>query len=202
MAEKKQKIFTVNDLVNYVKDVIRKEDEYETYITKKNIEFRNQPYHHYCKIEYINVAFKPACILMKNEYEKNVVYCNPINIKVVWTVRDATHSEWNDRNSLMKCTTRVDLIKEFGNDVALKFNMRKDTKIYEDVQMNILRIMGYECHYKDKVYHKYSVNGLKHDLTCELYKNLFEAHKDDKPFTFRKREEDDYDDYIDYSDCL
>ena len=106
-----QKIFTINQLV-----------ELPVMKTRGDVE-----------LESINITFIPSCALTrKNMYNKDMAYINPINIRINGLTDEGD-----------KYVNRVDMDdfkKKYGDDVGVKFNLRKDVKVDNDSDVNIVKI--------------------------------------------------------------
>ena len=154
-----QKIFSINQLVQYVRDQI-----------PDNV-----------KLETVSVMFKPKCALLRNSFNKTVVYCKPINIKVIGHNGNLPYIERLDLNSMKK---------EFGNDFGIKFNLRKYTKIYDSVDINLLKIDATKHKFRDYVYYNFNNKPMKDDNPNPRFQTIRDAHKSDSAFSFRPKPAD------------
>ena len=158
-----QKIFTINQLV-----------ELAVMKTRGDVE-----------LESINITFIPSCALTRKDmYNKDMAYINPINIRINGLTDEGD-----------KYVNRVDMDdfkKKYGDDVGVKFNLRKDVKVDNDSDVNILKIDTHKNLYKGFTFYKYYINSYSiTDNSDKYFKELVEAHKDDSPFQFRPIPYDD-----------
>ena len=154
-----QKIFTINQLVELYEMKTRGDVELES----------------------INITFIPSCALTrKNMYDKDTTYINPINIRINGLTEEGE-----------KYINRVDMNefkKQYGDDVGIRFTLRKDVKVCNGSDVNILKIDTHKKIYKGFTFYSYSIKGYSiTDNSDKLFKELVETHKDDSPFQFRPK---------------
>ena len=133
------------------------------------------------ELESINITFIPSCALTrKNNYNKDTVYINPINIRI------------NGHDKYVKRIDMDEFKKKYGDDVGIKFALRKDVKVDNDSDVNILKIDTNKNLYKGFTYYKYFIRGCSiTEDSSKYFKELVEAHKDDSSFQFRPKTYDD-----------
>ena len=164
-----QKVFTVKELIEYLNTTDAPEN------------FR---------VEFVSILYKPSCaVKKKNLFNKDIIFFNPMNIKVFGHFPNKPVSSY-----------RVDLAKwktDFDDDFGIKFSLRKGMKLDNGEEMNILKIDTKERTYNDCIYYVYNNKGYNYKDTDNAYiKELVEAHKNDTPFKFRPKPKSQFE-YLD-----
>ena len=163
-----QKIFTINELVSHIKELEPAE----------------------VKLESISILFKVQCaVSKKNMFKKDVIFINPLNIKVNGSNKDDS-----------KYTHRFDVSKwqeEFGDDFGIKFSLRKGMELVHGAELNMLKIDPTKYLYKGFIYYRYIIKGYivtedSSPFVQQFIKELIAAHKDDTPFKFRPKPQSEF----------
>ena len=161
-----QKIFTVNQLVDYFSKKIPESDILDS----------------------ICILYKlPCAITRKNPlFDKDVVFINPINIKLL---AHNDEVEYGDRVDM------EEFKEDFDDDVGIKFSLRKGMKLDNGESLNILKINAKKQYFNGElVYYNYINKGYNAKNTTDNFiKQLLAAHEKDTPFTFRPKPKNELD---------
>lgn len=161
-----QKIFTVNQLVDYFSKKIPESDT----------------------LDAICILYKLPCAVIKKNpiFNKDIVFINPINIKL------------HIHNDEVEYGERVDMEnfkEEFDEDVGIKYSLRKGMKLDNGQPLNILKINAKKQYFKGEyVYYNYINKGYNASNSEDKFiKDLIAAHENDELFKFRPKPKNELD---------
>ena len=161
-----QKIFTVNQLVDYFSKKIPESDT----------------------LDAICILYKLPCAVIKKNpiFNKDIVFINPINIKL------------HIHNDEVEYGERVDMEnfkEEFDEDVGIKYSLRKGMKLDNGQPLNILKINAKKQYFKGEyVYYDYINKGYNASNSEDKFiKDLIAAHENDELFKFRPKPKNELD---------
>ena len=161
-----QKIFTVNQLVDYFSKKIPESDT----------------------LDAICILYKlPCAITRKNPiFNKDIVFINPINIKLLAHNDEVEYGERVDMENFKE---------EFDEDVGIKYSLRKGMKLDNGQPLNILKINAKKQYFKGEyVYYDYINKGYNASNSEDTFiKDLIAAHENDELFKFRPKPKNELD---------
>ena len=175
-----QKIFTVNQLVDYFSKKIPESDT----------------------LDAICILYKlPCAITRKNPiFNKDIVFINPINIKLLAHTDEVEDGQSPPALAIARRAygERVDMEnfkEEFDEDVGIKYSLRKGMKLDNGQPLNILKINAKKQYFKGEyVYYDYINKGYNASNSEDKFiKDLIAAHENDELFKFRPKPKNELD---------
>ena len=161
-----QKIFTVNQLVDYFSKKIPESDT----------------------LDAICILYKYSCAITRKNpiFNKDIVFISPINIKLHIHNDEVEYGERVDMENFKE---------EFDEDVGIKYSLRKGMKLDNGQPLNILKINAKKQYFKGEyVYYDYINKGYNASNSEDKFiKDLIAAHENDELFKFRPKPKNELD---------